>query len=44
MLKAVAGALLAAAILTQIDQAYFYGRHVDAGLSFGREIQRGFGF
>ena len=43
-MKAVAGVLLAAGILTQIDHAFFYGRHVDAGLSFGREIKRGFGF
>ena len=44
MFKVVFGALLAAAIFTQFDQAFFYGRHVDAAMSFGRDIKRGFGF
>lgn len=44
MFKGVSIALLAAAIFTLLDQAFFYGRHVDAAMSFGREVKRGFGF
>jgi hypothetical protein len=44
MFKVVLGALLAAAIFTQLDQTMFSGRYVDGMQSFGRNIKRGFGF
>ena len=44
MFKVVLTALLAAAFLTQYDQAMFNGRHIDGAMSFAREIKRGFGF
>jgi hypothetical protein len=30
-------------IFTQLDRAYFYGRHTDAAVRLMREISRGFG-
>ncbi|MCK1710998.1 MULTISPECIES: hypothetical protein [unclassified Bradyrhizobium] len=43
MIKGIAIALFGLTILSQLDQAFFYGRHSDAALRLVREISRGFG-
>ncbi|MGY3075914.1 hypothetical protein ACVWZZ_002285 [Bradyrhizobium sp. LM6.10] len=43
MIKGIAIALFALGILSQFDQALFYGRNTDAALRLVREISRAFG-
>lgn len=43
VIRGIAIALFGLGILSQLDQAYFYGRNTDAALKLVREIGRGFG-
>ncbi|WP_167767841.1 hypothetical protein [Bradyrhizobium frederickii] len=43
MFRGIAIALFGLTILSQVDQALFYGRNTDAALKLVREIGRGFG-
>ena len=43
MFRGIAIALFGLTILSQLDQAFFYGRHSDAALRLVREISSGFG-
>lgn len=43
MIKGITIALFGLGILSQFDQALFYGRNTDAALRLVREISRGFG-
>jgi len=43
MFRGIAIALFGMGIFSQLDRAFFYGRHTDAALKLAREIGRGFG-
>jgi hypothetical protein len=43
MFRGIAIALFGMGIFSQLDQAFFYGRHTDAAFKLAREIGRGFG-
>jgi hypothetical protein len=43
MLRGIAIALFGLTILSQLDQAFFYGRNTDAAFRLVREMRRGFG-
>ena len=43
MFRGIAIALFGLSILSQLDQALFYGRNTDAAFRLVREIGRGFG-
>lgn len=44
MLRGIAIALFGLSFLSQLDQAYFYGRYSEAALKLLHEIGRGFGW